>query len=82
MKVKGTATQLSASTTKFTDATAVWVFNTGSTGVVTIRNSADDGDSGSIYVGGSTGMVIHLDAGEGLRGATSFYGTQIVNSGF
>lgn len=82
MQVKGAATQLSTSATGFTDATAVWVFNTGSAGAVTVRNVADDADIGSIYIGAGAGMVIHLAIGEGLRGATTFYGTQVTNSGY
>jgi len=82
MKVKGTATQFSTSATKFTDATAVWVFNTHTAAaVVTVRNTADDADIGTIYVGAGTGIKIDLNIGEGLRGATTFYGTQVASSG-
>lgn len=81
MQVKGNATALST-TTQFTDATAVWVFNTGSAGTVTVRNSADDADVGTIYVGGGAGIVIHMNVGEGLRGAVTMYGTQITAAGY
>ena len=81
MQVKGNATALSG-TTQFSDATAVWVFNTGTAGVVTVRNAADDGDVGTIRVGGSASIIITLGAGEGLRGATTIKGTPIVASGY
>jgi hypothetical protein len=82
MQVKGTATDLATGTTKFVGAGAVWVFNTGSAQVVTVRNSADDADVGTIYVGAGAGIVIHLETGQGLRGATTLKGTQITNSGY
>ena len=82
MQVKGAATQLSTTTTGFAGAGAVWVFNTGSAGAVTVRNAADDADFGSIYIGAGAGMVIHLQIGQGLRGANTFYGTEITNSGY
>jgi hypothetical protein len=82
MQVKGTATQLASGTTKFTDENAVWVFNTGSAQTITVRNSADDADVGTIYVGAGAGIVVHTLAGEGLRGATTLYGTAITNSGY
>ena len=81
MQVKGNATALSG-TTQFTDATAVWVFNTGSAQVVTVRNAADDGDVGTIYVGAGAGVVIHMNTGEGLRGAGTIYGTHITAAGY
>jgi hypothetical protein len=81
MQVKGNATALSA-TTQFTDATAVWVFNTGTAGAVTVRNTADDGDVGTIYVGAGAGIVIHLSIGEGLRGAAGMQATQITATGY
>jgi len=82
MQVKGTATALATGTTKFTDAGAVWVFNTGSAQTVTVRNADDDANLGTIYVGAGAGIVVHLHPGEGLRGATSLYGTHIVAAGF
>ena len=82
MQVKGNATALATGTTGFTDENAVWVFNTGSAGLVTVRNAADDADVGTIYVGAGTGIVIHSNAGEGLRGAATMYGTPITNSGY
>lgn len=82
MKILGAATALSTTTTKFDTATAVWVFNTDtSAAVVTLRNAADDADLGSIYVGAGAGMAIHLSLGDGLRGATTIYGTKIASSG-
>lgn len=51
MQVKGTATDLSPTTTGFAGSGAVWVFNTGSAQVITVRNSDDDADYGTIYIG-------------------------------
>jgi hypothetical protein len=82
MQVKGTATQLATGTTGFAGAGAVWVFNTGSAGAVTVRNADDDADVGSIYIGAGAGLVIHLQTNQGLRGANTFYGTEITNSGY
>jgi len=82
MQVKGNATALATGTTGFTEDSAVWVFNTGSAGTVTVRNAADDGDVGTIYVGAGAGIVIHMNAGEGLRGAATMYGTAITNAGY
>jgi hypothetical protein len=82
MQVKGTATDLATGTTGFVGAGAVWVFNTGSAQVVTVRNSADDADVGTIYVGAGAGIVIHLETGQGLRGAATLKGTKITNSGY
>lgn len=82
MQVKGNVTDLSTTTTGFVGAGAVWVFNTGSAQIVTVRNSDDDGDVGTIYVGAGAGIVIHLAAGEGLRGAATLKGTQITASGY
>lgn len=81
MQVKGNATALASGTTGMVGSTACWVFNTGSAGVVTVRNEADSADVGTIYVGAGAGIVIHLNQGEGLRGATSIYATQITNVG-
>ena len=81
MKVLGTATALAPGTTKFTTSTAVWVNNTTtSAGDVTVRNAADDADVGTLSIPPNTGVVIHLEAGQGLRGATTMKGTQVDNS--
>ena len=78
MKILGDATALAAGTTKFTSATAVWVSNTAtSASNVTLRNAADDADLGSIGVPASSGVLIHLIAGQGLRGAATLTGTQV-----
>ena len=82
MQVKGTATDLATGTTKFTSAGAVWVFNTGSAQTITVRNADDDGDIGTIYVGAGASIVVHLEPGQGLRGATTLKGTEITNSGY
>jgi hypothetical protein len=78
MKILGDATALATGTTKFTSATAVWVSNTAtSASNVTLRNAADDADLGSISVPASSGVLIHLIAGQGLRGAATITGTQV-----
>ena len=78
MKILGDATALAAGTTKFTSATAVWVSNTAtSASNVTLRNAADDADLGSISIPASSGVLIHLIAGQGLRGAATITGTQV-----
>jgi hypothetical protein len=79
MKILGTATALATGTTKFTTGvTAVWVSNTAnSAGIVTLRNTADDGDLGSISVPPVSGVVIHMDAGNGLRGPATCTGTHV-----
>lgn len=81
MKILGDATALAAGTTKFTSATAVWVSNTAtSASTVTLRNADDDADLGSISVPASSGVLIHLIAGQGLRGAATILGTQVGGS--
>lgn len=83
MQIRGTATALATGTTKFDTSGAVYVFNTASSaGTVTVRNSADDANVGTVYVGAGAGITIHLEPGEGLRGATTMFGTDIVKSGF
>jgi len=83
MKILGTATELAAANTKFTTSTNVYVFNTDtSAGVVTLRNEADDGSIGTIYVGAGAGMEVSLELGQGLRGANTLYGTQIASTGY
>jgi len=83
MRVKGTATNLAGGTTKFVDDSAVWVFNTDtSEQEVTVRNAADDGAVGTIYVGSGAGIIITLGVGEGLRGNSAVKGTAIVAAGF
>ena len=77
MKVKGTAAALSG-TTQFTDSTAVWVANTDTTSkTVTVRNSADDGNVGTLTVPASSGVVVHLEVGQGLRGDAELSATQV-----
>jgi len=83
MKVLGSATALSTTATKFTDATAVYVFNTDSTAaVLTVRNAADNDAVGTVYVPAGGGHTIHLVLGQGLRGAATMYGTQIGSVGY
>jgi hypothetical protein len=81
MKVLGTSTALATGTTKFITSTAVWVNNTNtSAGDVTVRNSDDDANVGTISIPPNTGIVIHLEVGQGLRGASTMKGTQVDNS--
>lgn len=83
MKILGTAAALSG-TTQFTTSTAVYVANSSTTaaGTVTLRNADDDADLGTLEVPPSTGVVIHMDAGQGLRGDADLFGTQVdANSG-
>ena len=82
MEIKGTATDLSTTTTQFADAGAVWVFNTGSAQTVTVRNAADDAAVGTAYIGAGAGITIHLPAGQGVRGASTLKATEIVRAGF
>jgi hypothetical protein len=83
MKVLGTATVLATGTTKFNTSTSVYVFNTDtSAGVCTVRNTTDNADIGTIYIGAGAGVTIDLEIGQGLRGTTSMYGTQIAASGY
>ena len=78
MKILGSVTALATGTTKFKTRTAVWVSNTDSSaGDVTLRNADDDADLGSINIPAGSGIVIHLDAGQGLRGAATMKGTQV-----
>ena len=77
MKVLGSVTALGTGT-KFTTSTAVWVSNTATSAAdVTVRNKDDDGDVGSINVPAGSGVVIHLEPGQGLRGASTVKGTQV-----
>jgi len=83
MKIIGTAAALSG-TTQFTSSTAVWVASTDATThkTVTLRNSDDNADLGTLVVPASSGVVIHLDVGQGLRGDSALTGTQVdANSG-
>ena len=83
MKIKGTAAALSG-TTQFTSSTAVWVANTDATTnkTVTLRNTDDNADLGTLVVPAASGVVIHLNIGEGLRGDAALSATQVdKNSG-
>ena len=83
MKIKGTAAALSG-TTQFTSSTAVWVANTDATTnkTVTLRNTDDNADLGTLVVPAAGGVVIHLNIGEGLRGDAALSATQVdKNSG-
>ena len=79
MRILGTATALATGTTKFdTGVTAVWVSNTDSSAaVVTLRNAADDASLGTINIPATSGVIIHFDAGQGLRGPATCFGTHV-----
>ena len=83
MKIKGTAAALSG-TTQFTSSTAVWVANTDASTnkTVTLRNTDDNADLGTLVVPAASGVIIHLNVGEGLRGVAALMATQVdSNSG-
>ena len=83
MKILGTAAALSG-TTQFKTSTAVWVANTDATTnkTVTLRNTDDDANLGTLVVPAASGVVIHLNIGEGLRGDAALSATQVdKNSG-
>ena len=79
MKVLGDATALATGTTKFKTSTAVYIGNTSASDDydVTLRNSDDDADLGSITVPAAGSLVIHLDIGQGLRGNAALKGTKV-----
>ena len=81
MKIKGTSAALSG-TTQHTSASAVWVANSDATThkTVTLRNSDDDANLGTLVVPASSGVVIHLEAGQGLRGDAALLATQVDSS--
>ena len=78
---QGKAFSLATGTTSFVGAGRVWVLNTGSAQSITVRNADDDANIGTIYVGAGAGIVVRLEAGQGMRGATNLKGTDITNSG-
>ena len=83
MKIKGTAVALSG-TTQFTTSSAVWVANTNATThkTVTLRNEDDNANLGTLVVPASSGVVVHLSVGQGLRGDAALLATQVdANSG-
>ena len=82
MKIIGAEEALATGATKGKTATAHYVFNNGSKAAVTIRNAADDGDTGSIRINANSGVIIHTDIGVGMRGANSLFITPIVSAGF
>tara|TARA_B100000902_G_C27042679_1_gene780142 strand:+ start:61 stop:312 length:252 start_codon:yes stop_codon:yes gene_type:complete len=83
MKVLGAEVSLATGSTGLTSTGAAWVFNTGgSAGLVTVRNADDNANIGTIRVPSGGGIVIHLEAGEGLRGANTIKATPIGNSGY
>ena len=82
MKIIGAEEALATNATRGKSHTAHYVFNNGSKQAVTIRNAADDGDTGSIRINANAGVVIHTDIGVGMRGATDLKITPIVSAGF
>ena len=79
MKVLGDATALATGTTKFKTSTAVYIGNTSASDDydVTLRNTDDDADLGSITVPAAGSLVIHIDIGQGLRGNAALKGTKV-----
>lgn len=82
MKIIGAEEGLTTGSTRGKSHTAHYVFNNGSKQSVTIRNAADDGDTGSVRINANAGVVIHTDVGVGFRGATSLFITPVVSSGY
>ena len=82
MKIIGAEEALATGSTKGKTHTAHYVFNNGSKQAVTIRNAADDGDTGSIRINANSGVIIHTDIGVGMRGGNDVFITPIVASGF
>lgn len=83
MKIIGAEEGLTTGSTRGKSHTAHYVYNAaGATAAVTVRNAADDGDTGSIRINAGQGVVIHTDAGVGFRGATDFKITPVVSSGY
>ena len=82
MKIIGAEEGLTTGSTRGKSHTAHYVFSNGSKQAVTIRNAADDGDTGSIRINANAGVVIHTDVGVGFRGATSLFITPVVSSGY
>jgi hypothetical protein len=82
MKIIGAEEGLTTGSTRGKSHTAHYVFNAGSIAAVTVRNAADDGDTGSIRINANSGVVIHTDVGVGFRGATDFKITPVVSSGY
>ena len=75
--VKGTSTALATGTTKFTDATAVYLCGHTSATTVTVRNEADNADVGTIKIPANGSLVVNLFIGQGLRGPTNVFGTHV-----
>ena len=84
MKVLGAAAALAAGTTSFDTAGQhpVYVFNSHSTPLELFTRTAADGALGSVWVPATSGVVIHLADGQGLRGATTFKVSAIANVGY
>ena len=82
MKIIGAEEGLTTGSTRGKSHTAHYVFNNGSKQAVTIRNAADDGDTGSVRINANAGVIIHTDIGVGFRGATSLFITPVVSSGY
>ena len=77
VSVKGTSTALATGTTKFKTSTAVHVCGHTSASTITVRNVADDADVGTIKIPANGTVVISLFIGQGLRGPTNVFGTQV-----
>lgn len=79
MKVIGSTVALATGTTKVKGQSVRLV--AGSAGDVTIRNAADDGDFATLTMVANEVLVLNLEVGQGLRGATTFKATPIARSG-
>ena len=77
--MKGTSTALATGVTKFNDATAVHLCGHTSATTVTVRNASDDADIGTIKIPANGQIVVNLFIGQGLRGPTSVFGTQVAS---
>ena len=56
MKIIGAEEGLTTGSTRGKSHTAHYVFNAGSIAAVTVRNAADDGDTGSIRINANSGF--------------------------
>jgi len=79
ISVKGTATALATGTTKFKDATAVYICGHTSAAEIQVRNEDDDADIGTIKIPANGSVVINLVIGQGLRGPTNVTGTHVAS---
>jgi hypothetical protein len=79
MKVLGSTVELSGTTQLKGQSVRVVA---GAAGDVTIRNAADDGDFAVLTMVANEVIVLNLETGQGLRGASTFKATPVARSGF